>query len=149
MLCFAFSFIFSGWLYKCYCDADYCTRNDNHVNCVQQKHLLPMDEAEMLFSQGWVTHGRPRYTYGRGRPRSKKLWDFEVSDNEAETYVPKASSGAGRMVNPDRLLQPNYNGKVFQSLKHYHLFLLALACLLVFFLVDFRLTFILKFQTVI
>ncbi|XP_067244201.1 methyl-CpG-binding domain protein 1b isoform X1 [Chanodichthys erythropterus] len=77
------------------------------------KHLLPMDEAEMLFSQGWVTHGRPRYTYGRGRPRSKKLWDFEVSDNEAETYVPKASSGAGRMVNPDRLLQPNYNGKTY------------------------------------
>ncbi|XP_056107444.1 methyl-CpG-binding domain protein 1b isoform X2 [Rhinichthys klamathensis goyatoka] len=62
------------------------------------KHLLPMDEAEMLFAQGWVTRGRPRYTYGRGRPRSKKLWDFEVSDNEAEQYVPKASSGAGRMA---------------------------------------------------
>lgn len=73
-----------------------------------------MDEAEMLFAQGWVTRGRPRYTYGRGRPRSKKLWDFEVSDNEAEQYVPKASSGAGRMVNTDRLLQPNYNGKVSQ-----------------------------------
>ncbi|XP_056107445.1 methyl-CpG-binding domain protein 1b isoform X3 [Rhinichthys klamathensis goyatoka] len=77
------------------------------------KHLLPMDEAEMLFAQGWVTRGRPRYTYGRGRPRSKKLWDFEVSDNEAEQYVPKASSGAGRMVNTDRLLQPNYNGKAY------------------------------------
>ncbi|XP_077059622.1 methyl-CpG-binding domain protein 1b isoform X2 [Siphateles boraxobius] len=62
------------------------------------KHLLPMDEAEMLFAQGWVTRGRPRYTYGRGRPRSKKLWDFEVSDNEAEQYLPKASSGAGRMA---------------------------------------------------
>ncbi|KAK7127730.1 hypothetical protein R3I93_020345 [Phoxinus phoxinus] len=62
------------------------------------KHLLPMDEAEMLFAQGWVTRGRPRYTYGRGRPRSKKLWDFEVSDNEAEQYVTKASSVAGRMA---------------------------------------------------
>uniref|UniRef100_A0A671NXP3 Uncharacterized LOC107685672 n=1 Tax=Sinocyclocheilus anshuiensis TaxID=1608454 RepID=A0A671NXP3_9TELE len=77
------------------------------------KHLLPMDEAEMLFSQGWVTHGRPRYTYGRSRPRSKKLWDFEVSDNEAEAYVPKASSGVAQVVNRDRLLHPNYNGKAY------------------------------------
>ncbi|XP_067287625.1 methyl-CpG-binding domain protein 1b [Pseudorasbora parva] len=77
------------------------------------KHLLPMDEAEMLFSQGWITRGRPRYTYGRGRPRSKKLWDFEVSDNEAEQYVQKASAGAGRMINPNRLLQANFNGKAY------------------------------------
>ncbi|XP_016144901.1 uncharacterized protein [Sinocyclocheilus grahami] len=77
------------------------------------KHLLPMDEAEMLFSQGWVTRRRPRYTYGRSRPRSKKLWDFEVSDNEAEAYVPKASSGVAQVVNRDRLLHPNYNGKAY------------------------------------
>uniref|UniRef100_A0A673GXB2 Uncharacterized LOC107749463 n=1 Tax=Sinocyclocheilus rhinocerous TaxID=307959 RepID=A0A673GXB2_9TELE len=77
------------------------------------KHLLPMDEAEMFFSQGWVTRGRPRYTYGRSRPRSKKLWDFEVSDNEAEAYVPKASSGVAQVVNRDRLLHPNYNGKAY------------------------------------
>ncbi|KAL1265794.1 hypothetical protein QQF64_003821 [Cirrhinus molitorella] len=77
------------------------------------KHLLPMDEAEMLFSQGWVSHGRPRYTYGRGRPRSKKLWDFEVSDNEAEAFVTKASSGVNQVVNRDRFLHPNYNGKAY------------------------------------
>ncbi len=82
---------------------------------VYQKHLLPMDEAEMLFSQGWVTHGRPRYTYGGGRPRSKKLWDFEVSDDEAESYVPKASSGVAQVLNRNRLLHPNHNRKVFQS----------------------------------
>ncbi|XP_073681831.1 methyl-CpG-binding domain protein 1b isoform X2 [Garra rufa] len=80
------------------------------------KHLLPMDEAEMLFSQGWVSHGRPRYTYGRGRPRSKKLWDFEVSDNEAEAFVPKASSGVAQVVNRDRFLHPNYNGKMGSQL---------------------------------
>ncbi|XP_050979225.1 methyl-CpG-binding domain protein 1b isoform X2 [Labeo rohita] len=77
------------------------------------KHLLPMDEAEMLFSQGWVTRGRPRYTYGRGRPRSKNLWDFEVSDNEAEMIVPKASSGVAQAVNRDRFLHPSYNGKAY------------------------------------
>lgn len=77
------------------------------------KHLLPMDEAEMLFSQGWVTHGRPRYTYGRGRPRSKKLWDFEVSDNEAESYVPKASSGVAQVLNRNRLLHSNHNRKAY------------------------------------
>ncbi|KAF4107461.1 hypothetical protein G5714_011825 [Onychostoma macrolepis] len=77
------------------------------------KHLLPMDEAEMLFSQGWVTHGRPRYTYGRGRPRSKKLWDFEVSDNEAESYVPKASSSIAQVLNRNRLLHPNHNRKAY------------------------------------
>ncbi|XP_026131425.1 methyl-CpG-binding domain protein 1b [Carassius auratus] len=78
------------------------------------KHLLPMDEAEMLFSQGWVTHGRPRYTYGRGRPRSKKLWDFEVSDNEAESYVPKVhTSGVGQVLNRNRFLHPSYNRKAY------------------------------------
>uniref|UniRef100_A0A8C1Q938 Methyl-CpG binding domain protein 1b n=1 Tax=Cyprinus carpio TaxID=7962 RepID=A0A8C1Q938_CYPCA len=77
------------------------------------KHLLPMDEAEMFFSQGWVTRRRPRYTYGRGRPRSKKLWNFEVSNNEAEAYVPKASPGVAQVVNRDRLLHPSYNGKAY------------------------------------
>uniref|UniRef100_A0A671TBR2 Methyl-CpG binding domain protein 1b n=1 Tax=Sinocyclocheilus anshuiensis TaxID=1608454 RepID=A0A671TBR2_9TELE len=78
------------------------------------KHLLPMDEAEMLFSQGWVTHGRPRYTYGRSRPRSKKLWHFEVSDNETESYVPKAhTSGVAQMLNRNRLLHPSYNRKAY------------------------------------
>ncbi|XP_016393388.1 uncharacterized protein LOC107727872 isoform X1 [Sinocyclocheilus rhinocerous] len=78
------------------------------------KHLLPMDEAEMLFSQGWVTHGRPRYTYGRSRPRSKKLWHFEVSDNEAESYVPKAhTSGVAQVLNRNRLLHPSYNRKAY------------------------------------
>uniref|UniRef100_A0A8C1XGR4 Methyl-CpG binding domain protein 1b n=1 Tax=Cyprinus carpio TaxID=7962 RepID=A0A8C1XGR4_CYPCA len=77
------------------------------------KHLLPMEEAEMFFSQGWVTRRRPRYTYGRGRPRSKKLWNFEVSNNEAEAYVPKASPGVAQVVNRDRLLHPSYNGKAY------------------------------------
>ncbi|RXN19880.1 methyl- -binding domain 1-like protein [Labeo rohita] len=86
--------------------------NDGDIG-LDEKHLLPMDEAEMLFSQGWVTRGRPRYTYGRGRPRSKNLWDFEVSDNEAEMIVPKASSGVAQAVNRDRFLHPSYNGKAY------------------------------------
>uniref|UniRef100_A0A8C1EEP5 Methyl-CpG binding domain protein 1b n=2 Tax=Cyprinus carpio TaxID=7962 RepID=A0A8C1EEP5_CYPCA len=88
------------------------------------KHLLPMDEAEMLFSQGWVTHGRPRYTYGRGRPRSKKLWDFEVSDNEAESYVQKAhTSGVAQVLNRNRLYHPSYNRKayVYTDVAHSHM----------------------------
>ncbi|XP_059385531.1 uncharacterized protein LOC132119513 isoform X2 [Carassius carassius] len=76
-------------------------------------HLLPMDEAEMLFSQGWVPRRRPRYTYGHNRNRSKKLLylNIGVPANKAEAYVPKASSGVAQVVNRDRLLHANYNGK--------------------------------------
>ncbi|XP_026117006.1 uncharacterized protein LOC113095898 isoform X2 [Carassius auratus] len=81
------------------------------------KHLLPMDE-EMLFSQGWVPRRRPRYTYGHNRNRSKKLsyLNFGVPANKAEAYVPKASSGVAQVVNRDRLLHPNFNGKMSPQL---------------------------------
>ncbi|XP_065097321.1 methyl-CpG-binding domain protein 1b isoform X2 [Paramisgurnus dabryanus] len=72
------------------------------------KHLLPMDESQgqMLIPQDWFNRGRRRT---RGRPRSRKLWDFE--DNGAEQFArPKASA---YMANRNRLIPPNYRRKAF------------------------------------
>nr|XP_055040314.1 methyl-CpG-binding domain protein 1b isoform X2 [Misgurnus anguillicaudatus]XP_055040315.1 methyl-CpG-binding domain protein 1b isoform X2 [Misgurnus anguillicaudatus]XP_055040317.1 methyl-CpG-binding domain protein 1b isoform X2 [Misgurnus anguillicaudatus]XP_055040318.1 methyl-CpG-binding domain protein 1b isoform X2 [Misgurnus anguillicaudatus] len=72
------------------------------------KHLLPMDESQgqMLIPQDWFNRGRRRT---RGRPRSRKLWDFE--DNGAEQFGrPKASA---YMANRNRLIPPNYRRKAF------------------------------------
>ncbi|XP_057217935.1 methyl-CpG-binding domain protein 1b isoform X1 [Triplophysa rosa] len=74
------------------------------------KHLLPMDESqtEMYIPQDWVIRGRPRT---RGRPRSRKQWDLELSDNEAEQYERPKTSGAAHMGNRKAFLFPSYNGK--------------------------------------
>uniref|UniRef100_UPI0001A2C0D8 methyl-CpG-binding domain protein 1b isoform 1 n=1 Tax=Danio rerio TaxID=7955 RepID=UPI0001A2C0D8 len=84
------------------CRLRQCTRE-------AMKHLLPMDEAELL-AQGWLPRRRPRYTYGRGTPGSKKMWGFEMSDDMPEQYMQKNSA---HLMNQDRFLHPSYNGKAY------------------------------------
>lgn len=65
-----------------------------------------------MLAQGWVPRRRPRYTYGRDAPASRKMWDFEMSDDVPEQYMQKNSA---HLMNRDRFLHPSYNGKVFQQ----------------------------------
>ncbi|TRY66537.1 hypothetical protein DNTS_015917 [Danionella cerebrum] len=71
------------------------------------RHLLPMELAEKYFGQSWISRRKPRFTYSRSRPRSKKPWNFELL-NDAEPYV---QNNILQMIEQDQLLHHNYNGK--------------------------------------